>query len=60
MMAHGASTGEAVGILAVINLIAFAIARTASDEFSKKRQLKARELLQALADQAREIARPAK
>lgn len=60
MMAHGASTGEAVGILAVINLIAFAIARTASDEFSKKRQLKARELLQALADQAREIARPTK
>jgi hypothetical protein len=60
MMAGGAAIGEAAATLAVISLVAFGIARTASDEFSKKRQAKARELLAALGAQAREIAPPGK
>ena len=40
--------------------LSYLIARAASDEYSKKRQVKAKELLDALAAQARELAKPRK
>jgi hypothetical protein len=40
--------------------LSYLIARAASDEYSKKRQVKAKEMLDALAAQARELAKPRK
>ena len=58
-----ASTGDSLtGFLAwgAIAGLSVLIARTAADEYGKKRQAKAKELLEALAAQARELANPKK
>jgi serine/threonine-protein kinase len=45
---------------ALVFTLSYLIARTATDEFSKKRQSKALSLLESLAAQARELAKPKK
>lgn len=49
---------EGLAVWGMIGLLSYLAARTAHDEYSKKRQAKARELLDALAAQTRELARP--
>jgi eukaryotic-like serine/threonine-protein kinase len=53
-IAEGAATWAFMGALSYL------IARSTADEYSKKRQTKAKALLESLASQARELARPRK
>jgi serine/threonine-protein kinase len=61
-MARTGSDGVGAGgmVWALMWTIAFLVARTSSDEYSKKRQNQARLLLDSLAAQARELAKPRK
>ncbi|MEO5568189.1 MAG: hypothetical protein ABIR92_06840, partial [Gemmatimonadaceae bacterium] len=57
---NGALVAAGLTMWGLIGALSFLAARTAHDEYSKKRQAKAKELLEALAAQTRELARPAK
>lgn len=56
----GSSIPAGLAAWGMLGLLSFLAARTAHDEYSKKRQVKAKELLEALAAQTRELAKPIK
>ena len=59
-MAAGGHVGAGTMIAGVAALFSYLVSRTASDEYSKKRQVKSKALLEALGAQARELAKPRK
>jgi hypothetical protein len=59
MAAHG-DLGAGSMMAGIAALLSFLISRSSADEYSKKRQAKAKELLDALGAQARELAKPGK
>ena len=51
---------DAFGIGGIVFAIAYVIARSSADDYSKKRQVKAKSLIEAITAQARELAKPTK
>jgi hypothetical protein len=63
MIASGAAHGDisvGVALAGVAGLLSYLISRTAVDEYSRKRQVKTKALVEALGAQARELAKPRK
>jgi serine/threonine-protein kinase len=57
--AHG-DVGLGLFALGLVGSLSYLISRSAADEYSKKRQVKSKALLEALGAQARELAKPRK
>ena len=63
MIASAAAHGDisvGVALAGVAGLLSYLISRTAADEYSRKRQVKTKALVEALGAQARELAKPRK